>query len=110
MDPGFDQDMSAVFVKDGRILGCVLVSRDENDGSISIDYANTNNCGNKMALMLLLKHAFDIYSSSLYIDYDSYIPANGYILATNESVGTLIKKILPDAEVVDQINTYALAL
>ena len=110
LDPGFDQDVSAVFVKDKRILGCVLVSRDEEDGSISIDYANTNNCGNKMALMFLLKHAFDVYSSTLVEDEDTYFPDDGYILATNESVGTLVKKILPDAEVVDQINTYALAL
>ena len=74
------------------------------------DYANTNNCGNKMALMFLLKHAFDVYSSTLVEDEDTYFPDDGYILATNESVGTLVKKILPDAEVVDQINTYALAL
>ncbi len=110
MDESFDQEISSVYMMDDRIQGCVLVSYDEEEKSISIDYANTDNCGNKIVLMVLLKHAFDVYFSRFAEDDEEVLPSAGYILATNDKVASLVRKILPDAEPVDQINTYAMAL
>jgi hypothetical protein len=110
MDNRFEPEVSSVFMKDGRILGCVLVSVDEDDSSICIEYANTTNCKNKMALMFLLKHAFDTYLLRYPDDAEFSQPTYGSILSTNSGVDSLIHKILPDIETDDHINTYAIAL
>ncbi len=101
-DSEISNTLSKVYVKDGQILGCVLVSLlDEESFCLEFVYIDTENA-QLYALPAMLAEA----AASLEACYPD-VDVVGYTLTTNDQADRLMTDLLPDAEIIDFCRRFA---
>ena len=93
--------LSIVYVRDGRIVGCVLIN-ELDEFTFYVDYVYADEAISARVLPTLLAATTD----ALY-DYYGDAEADGFILSTDDKTEGMILKVLPDADRVDCRRTFA---
>jgi hypothetical protein len=93
--------LSPVYVKDGRILGCVLLQI-LDEGTFYVDYVYTDKDAPPQVFAMLLGAATEMLTG-----YFADTEADGLVLSTSERTQELLLKLLPFADQVDRCRTFA---
>ncbi len=94
------EDLSMLYIKDGWIVGCVLVSI-IGDHRFNIEYVYMDNGAGAGKVPAVLSATTDRL-----MDYYGEEGADGFILSTNDRTDDMIHKVLPDPAMMDCIRTY----
>nr|MCR5055235.1 hypothetical protein [Lachnospiraceae bacterium] len=95
-----DPDISTVYVQDDKIMGCVLVQIID-EGAFYLEYVYVDEKAPKYALPAMMQES----TERLIMYYDDTEP-DGFVLATNPAALSLVRKTLPNADLVDRSITY----
>lgn len=104
MDGDYEGELSALCISEDReIEGCLLVSDLGMKEGFSIAYANTDDCGDKLALMKMIRFTLD--EALAHYDIKGENPMI-YVTAMNDISDSITHKLFPDAEIYDHCKTY----
>lgn len=98
----FQVDLSSLYVNgDGDIEACLLISDQGAQEGFTVEYANTRDCKDKIALLQMFK-----FSADKILDFYSDDSLSGYALAVNDVTSQIIQKAFPHSRVIDHCSVF----